>query len=70
MFHCSAKENYMIQSPSDPAGNPDLHAEQYEDEFEEFDIWCEQHVELMEKEDYPALVEHCRRWAAKYPDDP
>ena len=60
----------MIQFSADRANRPDPPCEEYEDEFEELDIWCEQHVELMEKEDYPALVEHCRRHATKYPDDP
>lgn len=32
----------------------------YIDDFEWFDDWCEHHYYLMEKEDYPELVEHCR----------
>lgn len=27
------------------------------DEFEWFDLWCEQHSHLLEKKDYPQLVQ-------------
>lgn len=40
------------------------------DEFEWFDTWREEHCELMDKKDYPALVELCKqrlRWDSKDP---
>jgi tetratricopeptide (TPR) repeat protein len=40
-----------------------------EDEFYDFEEW-EIHAELLEKEDYPALVEYCEKRAKQYPDDP
>jgi tetratricopeptide (TPR) repeat protein len=39
------------------------------DEFEWFDLWCEEHCELMNKEDYPALVELCKQRLLRNPDD-
>ncbi len=39
-----------------------------EDKFYDFEEW-EIHAELLEKEDYPALVEYCEKRAEQWPDD-
>jgi hypothetical protein len=38
-------------------------------EFEWFDLWCERHSHLMEKEAYGQLVECCRERRDRHPDD-
>lgn len=38
-------------------------------EFEWFDLWCERHAHLMEKEDYVQLVECCRERYDRARDD-
>lgn len=40
------------------------------DEFEWFDAWVEEHCELMDKRDYPALVELCKQRLLRDADDP
>jgi tetratricopeptide (TPR) repeat protein len=60
----------MNRFHSSGSHSPDPLYEQHDDDFAEFDIWCEQHLGLLAKKDYPALVEHCRRRATEYPEDP
>ena len=38
-------------------------------EFEWFDLWCEQHSHLLEKKDYPQLVQCCRHRRDRDPED-
>lgn len=38
-------------------------------EFEWFDLWCEQHSRLLEKKDYPRLVHCCRQRLERDPAD-
>lgn len=38
-------------------------------EFEWFDLWCERHSYLVDKEDYGQLVQCCRERLDRYPDD-
>ena len=40
------------------------------DDFEELDIHAETHYQLLDEEDYPALVRYCKQRAERYPDDP
>jgi tetratricopeptide (TPR) repeat protein len=49
------------QQPRDP---PD----EWDDEVADFEAW-EPYVELLEKEDYPGLVEFCERELARHPGD-
>ena len=39
-------------------------------EFEWFDLWCERHAYLMEKQDYGKLVQCCRERYDRHHDDP
>ena len=43
-------------------------ADDYDDDFSDFEAW-EVHAELLESEDYPALVDHCEREVARHPED-
>jgi hypothetical protein len=45
-----------------------MHADDMND-FEWFDLWCEQHSHLMEEKDYPGLVQCCRQRLDRDPDD-
>ena len=38
-------------------------------EFEDFE-WHEFHTELLENKDYKGLIEFCKRYYKKYPNDP
>ena len=42
----------------------------YMNEFEWFDLWCEEHSQLLEEMDYPRLVKCCRQRFDRDPDDP
>jgi tetratricopeptide (TPR) repeat protein len=43
-------------------------ADDHDDAYNDFEAW-EVHAELLEKEDYPALVDYCEREVARHPED-
>ena len=63
-----SKQSKIIKFPRNHSRLSVSHDE-YDDEFDDFEAW-EVHVELLEKQDYPALVKYCKRSAERYPNDP
>lgn len=61
----------VIQFPTDynPKTIPDDYDDNYMDEYDDFEDW-ETLVELKDNEDYPGLVEYCKKKAERDPDDP
>jgi len=58
---------YILKFPGRfqcPSDSPDGHDE----DFDDFEAW-EVHAELLENEDYPALVDYCEREVARRPED-
>ena len=51
-----------------PSGLTKANTSYDEEEFHDFEEW-ELHAELLEKKDYPTLVEYCKQRAEQRPDD-